>query len=250
LFYSPLSKKAFREGLENQLSVIKNYVGTLEQKVLERTEQLNQAKNEAEYWRDKADQLVRTQLPEAIAQQMMTSKLQAEKIHGTIIFTDLANFTDFSRHLDPAEVNKHLIEHFTEMSKIITAHGGWVNKFLGDGILALFGLDDRDTYTTKAIAAAIEMQEKMADLPHLKMRVGVATGDFITGEFGTEELRRFDCLGHTVNLASRLQGFAEIGEILVCEDTKQAAADHFTFSEPKKITPKGIGEITIYTIKN
>jgi len=82
-----------------------------------------------------------------------------------------------------------------------------------------------------------------------KMRIGVATGKFITGEFGTEDLRRFDCLGHVVNLASRLQSHADADDILVCERTYSLAKDKYRFSEAKKISPKGVGEIEVYTVE-
>jgi len=249
LFHSHISKRAYLDGMESQLSTIRNYVETLEDKVIERTKQLNKARNESEYWRAKADHLLSTMLPPKIVSRMMRGKLKAEKTRGTIVFTDLAGFTQFSRDLDPEEINESLTKYFTEMSEIITAHGGWVNKFLGDGILAMFGLEENEDYTKKAVQAAIAMQKSMHKYPWGK-RIGVATGKFITGEFGTADSRRFDCLGHIVNLASRLQGHSESGEILTCEETYKQISTDFNFSEKIKISPKGIGEINVYPIRN
>ena len=242
-----LSKKAYRDGLESQLETIKNYVETLEDKVVKRTEQLNLAKNESEYWREKAETLLQTMLPENVATSMMQGKLKAEEMEGTIVFTDLAGFTSFSRDLAPEEVSKQLTGYFTEMSQIINKHYGWVNKFLGDGILAVFGLQADKDHAETAIRASLEMQKVMEKYPWHK-RIGIATGKFITGEFGTEKTRRFDCLGHIVNLASRLQSHAEIGEILVCENTYNRMSHKFKFGAKKQIAPKGVGTIDVYTL--
>ncbi len=244
---SLLSKKAYREGLESQLETIKNYVETLEDRVIERTEQLNIAKNESEYWRQKAEGLLQTMLPANVVTDMMEGKLRAQEMQGTIVFTDLAGFTSFSRDLAPEEVSRQLTEYFTEMSNIINKHSGWVNKFLGDGILALFGLQKDKDHAEAAILAALEMQRAMSKYPWQK-RVGIASGKFITGEFGTEKTRRFDCLGHVVNLASRLQSHAEVGEILVCENTHGLMKNKFKFVDKKQIAPKGVGAIDVYVI--
>jgi len=98
-----------------------------------------------------------------------------------------------------------------------------------------------------AILASLEMQKAMEKYPWHK-RIGIASGKFITGEFGTEKTRRFDCLGHVVNLASRLQSHAEIGEILVCDNTYSKMSHKFKFGNKKQIAPKGVGTIDVYSI--
>ena len=246
--HSFISKRAYREGIESQLVTIRNYVETLEDKVLQRTEQLNQAKGEAEFWRAKAEKLLYAMLPSSIVEKMMRDKLLAEEIVATVVFTDLTGFTEFSRNLEPQQVADVLTKYFTAMSEIITRHAGWVNKFMGDGILALFGLEKQDDSAAEAVEAAVEMQKAMAQYTW-KMRVGVATGRFIIGEFCTCDLRLFDCLGHIVNLASRLQSEAQSEEILVCSRTFELLKTQFQFSEGKKISPKGIGEVEAFSVK-
>ncbi len=243
-----ISKRAYREGIETQLSTIRNYVETLEDKVIDRTKQLNEARQEAEHWRKETEKLLYTMVPQQIAERMLVGKLTAEEIEGTVVFTDLTGFTEFSRNLEPQQVSDVLTKYFTTMSEIISKHGGWVNKFMGDGILALFGLHHAEDHVARALQASVEMQKAMVNYTWQK-RIGVATGKFITGEFGTEHLRKFDCLGHVVNLASRLQSNAESEDILVCEDTYQQSKDKFNYSEAKLISPKGIGEIHVYTVK-
>ncbi|NQT49612.1 hypothetical protein HQ571_02875 [Candidatus Kuenenbacteria bacterium] len=245
--HSFISKKAYREGIESQLSTIRNYVETLEDKVVERTRQLNEAKGEAEHWRGETEKLLYTMVPQHVAEKMIRGKLVAEEIEGTVVFTDLTGFTEFSRNLEPQQISDVLTKYFTTMSHIINKHGGWVNKFMGDGILALFGLHGKGDHVVRALNASIEMQKAMKNYTWQK-RIGVATGKFITGEFGTEDLRRFDCLGHIVNLASRLQSYAESEDVLVCSRTYNSSKDNYKYSDGKKISPKGVGEIEVYTV--
>ncbi|OGF35475.1 hypothetical protein A2482_01445 [Candidatus Falkowbacteria bacterium RIFOXYC2_FULL_48_21] len=246
--HSFISKRAYREGIESQLATIRNYVETLEDKVIERTKQLNEARTQSEYWRGKAENLLYAMVPQRIAEEMVRGKLRAEELEGTVMFTDLTGFTEFSRNLEPQQVSDVLTRYFTAMSKIIATHGGWVNKFMGDGILALFGLNGEPGYVDEAIAASREMQKAMNQYTW-KMRVGIATGRFITGEFGAENLRKYDCLGHVVNLANRLQSNAESEEILVCVDTYKKSADKPAFGESRKINAKGLGEVEVYPVK-
>ena len=246
-FQSFTSKKAYRDGIESQLSTIRGYVETLEDKVIERTEQLNDAKKEAEYWKRETDKLLYSIVPQHIAEEMVKGKLVAQEIQGTVVFTDLKGFTEFSRNLEPQQVSDVLTKYFTNMSEIIAKYGGWVNKFMGDGILVIFGLHSKGNHTEKAIQAAIEMQLAMSRYT-FKKRIGVASGPFITGEFGSKDLRKFDVLGHVVNLASRLQSHADTDDILVCEKTFQESKQKFKFSDAKKVSPKGVGEIDVYTV--
>jgi len=248
--YSAGSKKAYLEGMERSLATVKNYVETLEDKVLERTEQLNQAKSEAEYWRDKAETLLTTMLPAHIVRNMMQGKLRAEQIYGSVMYTDLAGFTSYSKDLPPHEVEAQLTRYFTAMSEIIARNNGWVNKFLGDGILVIFGLDRR-THTSAEDAArtALEMRQAMANIYPWQTRIGIATGSFVAGEFGSAVLRRYDCVGHTMNFGSRLQSLADNGGTLVCEETfKQLEGKGFLFAPKRLVNAKGLGHVPAYPL--
>jgi len=242
------SKRAYLEGIETTLETVKHYVETLEDKVVERTEALNKSKLEAEYWRGKAEELLDAMLPEEIVTKMMQGKLVPQQSVGTVLYSDLAGFTEFSKSLDPAEVVTVLHSYFTEMSDIAAAHDGWINKFLGDGILIMFGLEREDTESAarSAVQAAIDMQKRMGKYPWT-MRIGIATGPFITGEFGSNKLRRFDAIGHTMNLGSRLEKEAGEGEIMMCPQTYDAVHSLYKAKECA-IAPKGIGTMCAYRI--
>jgi class 3 adenylate cyclase len=134
------------------------------------------------------------------------------------------------------------------MSEIITRYGGWVNKFLGDGILIIFGLDGAPGAVERAAEAALEM-DRVIDKYPWRTRIGIATGPFVIGEFGSEHLRRFDCIGHTMNLGSRLQGLADSGQTLVCDQTyEKLSKKNYGFSPARMVYAKGIGEILAYPL--
>ncbi len=248
LWHSVGSKRAYLEGMESSLATIQHYVQTLEEKVIERTRQLHKAKSEAEYWREKADQLLSTMLPEYIVKAMMSGRLQAKQIEGTVMYTDLADFTSYSKSISPEVIEKELTKYFTEMSEIITKYDGWVNKFLGDGILVIFGLEDGKHAVENAAKAALEMDRVIDNYPW-KTRIGIATGPFVIGEFGSDSLRRFDCIGHTMNLGSRLQGLADSGQTLVCAEThKRLTAKGYILAPARMVYAKGIGEILAYPL--
>ncbi|MCX6819974.1 MAG: hypothetical protein NT019_01660 [Candidatus Adlerbacteria bacterium] len=246
--YSFGSKRAYIEGMESSLNTIRHYVETLEEKVIERTRQLHKSKLEAEYWRDKADQLLSTMLPEHIVKAMMEGRLQAREIQGTVMYTDLADFTAYSKSISPQVIEKQLTKYFTEMSDIITKYDGWVNKFLGDGILVIFGLEDGAHAVENAAKAALEMDRVIDKYPWLT-RIGIATGPFVIGEFGSDTLRRFDCIGHTMNLGSRLQGLADSGQTLVCAKTHELLTEKgYGLAPARMVYAKGIGEILAYPL--
>ena len=243
------SKRAYLEGMERSLATIRNYVETLEDKVSERTEQLNLAKQDAEYWREKAEVLLTTMLPAHIVKDMMHGRLQAKEVYGSVMYTDLAGFTAYSKDLPPHEVEAQLTQYFTAMTEIIARNNGWVNKFLGDGILVIFGLDENTGDPTEnAGKAAVEMQNSTSGYPW-QTRIGIATGPFVTGEFGSTDLRRFDCIGHTMNLGSRLQGLANNGGALVCSETHKRLCKYgFRFLPKRMVSVKGVGVVPAYPL--
>jgi adenylate cyclase len=125
----------------------------------------------------------------------------------TILFTDIRGFTAFCESKDPAVVVELLNTYMTVMVKIIVRYGGHVNKFIGDGILAVFSDDDEGAeagdHAYRAIAAATEMvTEKVGDF---KTGAGIHSGEVVIGNVGSSDKMEFTVLGDTVNLASRLE---------------------------------------------
>lgn len=248
------SRKTYEDAIVASLSTIKGYTETLEQKVIERTHELELAKRESEYWRSKADELLSTMLPEHIAKKMIEKELESQEVYGTILFTDIVGFTEYSNNNDKDYVDQELKLYFAEITNIVTRHGGWVNKFLGDGMLVIFGLNG-DTNTTGNAAKAAQQIVEVIEQYSWGTRVSLSTGPFTIGEYGNGALRRFDCMGNVLNLGSRLQNHADKNQILVCENTYKklfeediAQVKVHNFGAMRTLDIKGIGEVTAYPL--
>jgi class 3 adenylate cyclase len=151
-----------------------------------------------------------------IANEALAGHAGGETREVTVLFTDLRNFTAFSEPLPPAKVLEVLNAHFAAILPIVHKHGGVVNKFIGDAIMATFGAPHRlDDHAQRAVQAALEMQREMVDLntrfrqdgmTELQMGVGIATGPVVIGELGDTGRSEYAVIGDTVNTASRLEG--------------------------------------------
>jgi adenylate cyclase len=135
------------------------------------------------------------------------------------------------------------------MADILFAHGGTVDKYMGDGIVAFFGdpLEMPD-HSERCLRAAIAMQEKnillaakwkaLADID-LKVRIGINTGKVIVGNLGTKARIEYTVIGSAVNIAQRMESGAPPGGILVTATVRERVKDTFTFSEKQYIAVKG-----------
>jgi len=134
-----------------------------------------------------------------------------------ILFIDLVGFTRASEQVEPATVAGWLAEFRDRMNALIRAHGGFVDKFIGDGIMAIFGYEsDPETAARQAVAVAEEIPAAMADwraanpsAPDFRAAVGGAMGPVFVGVVGAGDRREFTVVGDAVNVASRLEGFAK-----------------------------------------
>jgi adenylate cyclase len=153
----------------------------------------------------------------------------------TLLFTDLAGFTSLSERVAPSEVGRFLNRYFTEMTRIVFAHDGTVDKFIGDALVAFWGAPVADAeHALKACRAALAMQERMRTLreemareglPELHMRIGVNSGEAIVGNMGSSDLFNYTALGDTVNLAARLEGAnKEFGTSILISDAVRMRA--------------------------
>jgi adenylate cyclase len=178
-------------------------------------------------------------MPDYVVKQILQDpasvKLGGVSQTVTVLFADIRGFTRLSEHA-PAEQVVHLLNrYFSTMSEIVLKHGGTVDKFIGDGLMALFGApqvspDD----AAGAISAAIEMQEAMktinaelagAGLGEVSIGIGLHTGEATVGYIGSERRSEYTAIGDTVNVSSRLESHAKAGEILLSEETRNAAGD-------------------------
>lgn len=175
----------------------------------------------------------------------------------SILFLDIVNFTTVSESMSPQEVVGLVNTYFGALAKVILEFGGMVDKFEGDAIMALFGAPlPKENHAELACRAALTLQELVKALnvqtgKNLSIRVGVATGEAILGNMGSEERFDYTAMGDIVNTASRLEGGNKFygTKILVHEATKAAASDFFAFRRIDSVRFKGKKEaVTVYEL--
>jgi len=180
--------------------------------------------------------------------------VEAEKREVTVLFADLVGFTALSERLEPAVLVRVLNGYFDRMSRAISEHRGHVSKFLGDGILALFGaLAPNPWDADDAVRAALAMREALAryndelraeGLPPLAVGIGIERGPVIAGLIGSRDLMEFTVIGTVVNLASRIQGATRTrdADILVTASVRSLLDGQISLRELPPAVLKGVSE--------
>ena len=172
----------------------------------------------------------------------------------TIFFSDIRGFTTMTENLEPEDTVNLLNEYFSEMTKLVFKHGGTIDKFMGDGLLAFYGdpLECKD-HAEKAVRTAIEMkdvvkllQSRWKDMNcELHMSIGICTGYVTVGNIGSKERMEYTVIGNHVNLAQRLQSEAEADQILVNQRTFSMVKNTFETEIIPDITLKGINKSVV-----
>ena len=184
--------------------------------------------------------------------------ISTERKKLTIFFSDIKDFTATTERLQPEQITQLLNEYFTEMSGIALAHGGTVDKFVGDAMLVFFGDPETkgDAEDAKAcLRMAIEMQHRIASLnakwrgsgiEHpFRVRMGINTGFCNVGNFGSNDRMDYTIIGAEANLAARLQSIAEPGQIVISYETYAFVRDTVVARALPPITMKGISREVI-----
>jgi adenylate cyclase len=175
------------------------------------------------------------QVAKKILQDPERLSLGGQRVHATVLFSDLAGFTEMSERLEPEEVVSVMTRYMTEMTKIIFKYNGTLDKFIGDAVMAVWGTptDDEDQ-ALHACMAAIEMQRRTQTLAdeiliqgyRLSMRIGINTGIVMAGNMGSEERFDFTVIGDNVNIAARLEGLNKVyGTRIMMSEATQAKLD-------------------------
>jgi adenylate cyclase len=180
-------------------------------------------------------------LPEYVVKQMLENP-ESFKLGGvsqtiTILFADIRGFTRISEHAPPEKIVSLLNRYFSAMTDIIFAHGGTLDKYLGDGLMALFGAptatpDD----ASNALNAAVAMQRRLLGInrelrdegfQEIGVGMGLHTGEVVVGYIGSDRRSEYTAIGDAVNTSSRLESNARGGEILISDATAQAAHSRY-----------------------
>ncbi|MGD0664076.1 MAG: AAA family ATPase [Syntrophorhabdales bacterium] len=178
----------------------------------------------------------------------LDSAPSSERKHVTVLFSDLSGYTAMSEKLDPEEVREITSRIFGEVAKIVDRYEGFVEKYIGDAVVALFGIPKtHEDDHLRAIRAAKEIHEIVTTvgLPHaekigrrLTFHSGIATGLVVSGKIDLEK-GTHGIAGDTINLASRLSGIAKPGDILVGESTYLQSNGAFSFDKLEPVALKG-----------
>ncbi len=180
-------------------------------------------------------------LPRQVIDQILRSpdaiKLGGVRQKITALFADIRNFTTLSESKTPELVVNLLNRYFSMVSEIIFRHGGTLDKYIGDGLMAMFGapyVSELDA--VQAVRAAVEIQRAMVgfnerltaeNLPTISIGIGINTGSAIVGYIGSETRLDYTAIGDTINIAARLEGIAHPGQIVISENTMQALDEDF-----------------------
>ena len=162
---------------------------------------------------------------------------------------DLRGFTSFSEAHAAEVVLEVLNSYLIEMSRVVLRHGGFVDKFMGDSVMALFGAEgEAHDDVKRALACAVEMQIAMMQLnarhrdsgmPPVFMGIGVNTGLVMAGTFGSELYSVFTVIGNEVNLASRIEAVSLRGQVLISDATYERVREYVTAARPMTVFVKG-----------
>ena len=204
-------------------------------------------------------------MPEYVVRQMLehpeSFKLGGVNQRITVLFADVRGFTRLSEHAPPERVVQLLNRYFSAMTEIIFAHGGTLDKFIGDGLMALFGAPTATTEdASNALKATVAMQRqvetlnrelRIADLPEISVGMGLHTGEATVGYIGSERRSEYTAIGDTVNLASRLEANAQGGQILLSTAVAEAARNQqFTLRPLPAIQVKNrVQPVTIFEVE-
>src|SRR5438067_3850136 len=205
--------------------------------------------------RDRVRDLLGKVVSPAIATELLRKKvtLGGEQREVTVVFSDLRNFTTMSEPLAPEEMLGILNHYFSRMAAIVEKHAGVVDKYVGDGMMALFGApvahpDDAD----RALRATLEMSEAVDDLNwqwqqrglhRIDVGIGINTAVVVAGNMGSEKRLNYTVIGDGVNLASRLEALTKKPEydacIIVSGATLAKANERYCTRPLGEVTVKG-----------
>lgn len=198
-------------------------------------------------------------LPKGLTEQILAQrdKIEGERKQVTVMFCDMAGFTPLVERLGPEDAYSIMDEVYEILIHKVHDYEGTVNEMTGDGIMALFGapiaLEDapqraiRSAYSIHRDMAKFsdKLKQEREDIPPLKMRIGIHTGQVVVGALGNDLRVEFKAVGDTVNLASRMEGLAEPGATFVTEDTFKLVEGLFRFEALGKKEIKGKREAVL-----
>jgi class 3 adenylate cyclase len=184
--------------------------------------------------REASARTLRSFVPQGVAAKLEASgEMTQDEMEATILFSDIRGFSAMAEKASAREVADRVGYHLAAMAEVVNEHGGMVDKFQGDAVMAVFGVPvATDDHADRALRCAVAMQARQAELntesqaagyAPLGMGIGVNTGTVIAGTIGGGGRLEYTVMGDAVNVAQRLQGEAEGGQVLATRATVEAA---------------------------
>jgi class 3 adenylate cyclase len=252
---SPSQREALRRLAQQAMAQLE-----LRRQLIERDEligDVSQARAAAEAARERSDQLLKSILPEPIAEELKANGRVEPRFHEatTILFADFKAFTRLTETLDPAGLIRQLDQNFARFDEIAEAHGVETIKTVGDAFIAAGGLPEPNrTHPVDACLAALQMQafirssnrqRERLRLPAWELRIGINTGPVIAGIVGQRRFT-YDVWGNAVNVAQRLEEACEPGRVNISASTLHQVARLFETEARGSVQVKHIGSIDMY----
>lgn len=199
---------------------LEGYANQLEEKVTDRTKELETSRSVIESLKGKVEDALYSVMDSTVARMMIEGDLNNEKRRISVMFSDLQGFTSFSDENPPEIVVDELNSYLKAMEECITTYHGHIDKYMGDGIMVEFGAPvPFEMHSLMAVLAASSMQKRIIEThPTWAMRIGIGTGSSVIGLFGHQR-KTYSCIGDSANLASRLEGICLPGAIYIDEET-------------------------------
>jgi len=177
----------------------------------------------------------------------------------SILFADIRGFTTLSEDMAPEVIVELLNEFFTRASEVIFQHGGTLDKYLGDGVMALFGAPiSKGDDALNAVRAALAIQKMLAELasdmspgkwPELRVGVGVNTGIVTAGNIGSPKRIDYTVVGDAVNVASRMCASAKPGQVMISKSTAEELKGAFRLRRLRPLKVKGRSRaLSVYSV--
>lgn len=208
-------------------------------------------------------QLERFHSPQVVEMILLSGRegqdniMEPHEVTATILFSDIIGFTSLSEQLPARRITAILNCYFSRMTDIVFKHDGTLDKYIGDGLMAVFGAPiEKEDDALRAVRAAREMRDALADLRDeegealpFQIRIGVNTGRIVSANIGSMRRMEYTVIGDPVNTASRLESLAQPNQILIGEETFRHVKNAFTIHAAGLRKVKGkAAEIMVYEV--
>ena len=190
--------------------------------------------------------------------RLLAAALGEQRKQVVVLFADLVDSTPVARRLDPEDLQQVMSRYFGLARAAVEAEGGIVEKYIGDAVMAVFGLyRSREDDAARAVRAALTMQRELVELGSelevthglpLRMRVGIHTGEVVVTGMADQEAGEFLAVGDSINRAARLQAAAAPGTVLVSQDTAAQVRGAFGLRRLTGLELKGLGAVDAYEV--